>query len=91
MKNEGTLWHWVVRYSYRRSRWDLARNILSVCFWTYAEARAWADAPHSELLDFKVESIYEEAIPQIIVHPCVPRDAHYANPQNTDDMIINHI
>ena len=57
MKNEGTLWHWVVRYSYRRSRWDLARNILAVYFWTYAEARAWADAPHAELLDFKVESI----------------------------------
>ena len=120
MNYEGPIWHWVVRFVYRASRYfdsplyrcrqsicfwtkeeadafianpgpDLARNILAVCFWTYAEARAWADAPHSELLDFKVESIYEEAIPQLLVHPCVPCNSHYYSPENTDDMIINHI
>ena len=87
MKNEGTLWHWVVRYSYRRSRWDLARNILAVYFWTYAEARAWADAPHAELLDFKVESIYEEAIPQL-KHTGISANESAMRPQCTDEMLI---
>lgn len=64
-----TLWHWVVRYSHRRWRWDFLREHHGVCFNTFKEAKEFADAPHPELIDFEVESIQKEAMPVIKVHP----------------------
>jgi len=80
------LWHWVVRYSYLVSRWDLWRRFTTVCFWTYKEAQAFANAEHPEILGFKVESVYEEAIPRLKHAGCSP--SYYG--QNTDEQILGY-
>lgn len=59
--------YWVVTYSYRGSKYfdsPLYRRVERMSFRTWRKARAWADAEHPELPDFKVLGLHTE--PQIV-------------------------
>ena len=87
-------WH-VVTYQYRGAEYfdsPLYRSVGRMSFRTWREARAWADAEHPELPDFKVLGIHTE--PQIVTTGCPSGvypgswEARHHSDHNTDLSIL---
>lgn len=90
MNYEGPIWHWVVRFVYRASRYfdsPLYRCRGGVCFWTKEEADAFIANPGPEYPHFELVAVYREAIPQL-KHTGISANESAMRPQCTDEMLI---